>query len=193
MHCATLDIYDMDDSNISTKQGNRIKRKSCWFNGTSAKLEDIENVKKYIIEYPFWAYIMHTPDDECSNLHIHFLIYSRGQVCIKSVAETLHCDYGDVQDTRENKTYARYMLHLGWPDKKQYNIREVCTSDSDRFSSFLSDISYSSHDLYSDFCSLRSGRISRSDFVDKYKGELSNMNFYQKIRIFSEIERIAKY
>lgn len=183
----------MDDSSITKKQGNRIKKTSCWFNGTSAKVEDIENIKKFIIEFPFWAYVMHTPDDECEKLHIHFLIFSRGQVSIKSVAETLHCDYGDVQDTRENKTYARYMLHQGWAEKKQYKISDVSSSDLDRFSSFLSDISVSASDLYSDFCSLRLGRLSRADFVDKYKGEISGMNFYQKIRTFGEIDRAAKY
>lgn len=183
----------MSEVKISNKQGNRIKTKSSWFNGTTSLPSDIENIKRFIIEFPFWAYIMHTPDDECDKLHIHFLIYTKGQVTIKSVADTLCCDYGDVQDTRHDRTYARYMIHQGWSDKKQYQLSDVVSCDIDRFSSYLSDCSFTAQNIYSDFCDLRSGRISRSDFIDKYKGEFSNMNFYQKIRVFSEIDRISKY
>lgn len=182
-----------DDSNISTKQGNRIKTKSCWFNGTTFAPLQIENIKKYLIEYPFWAYILHDPDKECDHLHIHFLVCSRGQVSIKSVAETLNCDYGVVQDTRQEKTYARYMLHIGWDEKRQYQISDVVSSDIDRFSSFMTDISPSSINLFSDFADLRSGRVSREQFIQKYKGEISHLNFYQKIKVFSEIERIARF
>lgn len=183
----------MSEVNISTKQGNRIKTKACWFNGTTLDLGQIDNIKRFCIEFPFWAYIMHTPDDECSGLHIHFLVFSRGQISIKNVAEKLSCDFGVVQDTKQPKNYARYMIHLGWSEKKQYQLSDVVSSDIDRFSTYISDMRINAQDLYSDYLNLRSGRISRSDFVEKYKGEFNNMNFYQKIRVFSEIERVAKY
>ena len=111
-----------NEKDISTKQGNRIKRTSCWFNGTTFAPEQIETIKKYLIEYPFWNYIMHDPDPECDHLHIHFLLNTRGQVSIKSVADTRLCDYGVVQDTRTEKTYARYMLHSGWEEKRSISL-----------------------------------------------------------------------
>lgn len=183
----------MDGTEISTKQGNRIKQKSCWFNGTTKLVEDIEKIKSNIVQFPFYAYIMHKPDKDDDNLHIHFLIYSRSSLRIKDVAETLDVDYGEVQKTKVYKVYAKYMLHKGWDDKEQYSLSDIVTNDSDRFSYFISENFTSSGNLFNDFCDLKSGRISRIDFVDKYKGELSQLNFYQKLRVFSEIDHIAKF
>ena len=182
-----------DDITISSKQGNRIKQKGIWFNGATKSLENIDNIKKYIIEFPFYAYILHIPDDECNSCHIHFLVNTRGRVSIKHIAEKLGCDYGVVQLTDREKSYSRYMLHLNNPEKKLYKITDIVSNDIDRFSSFLSDTVPSCPDLFSDFTALKSGRISRLDFVEKYKGELSHLNFYQKIRVFAEIDRTARF
>lgn len=183
----------MDGTEISTKQGNRIKQKSCWFNGTTKLVEDIEKIKTNIVQFPFYAYIMHKPDKDDDNLHIHFLIYSRSSLRIKDVAETLEVDYGEVQKTKVYRVYANYMLHKGWEEKEQYKISDVVTNDVDRFTYFVTSVVPSATSLFDDFNSLRSGRLSRADFVDKYKGEMANLNFYQKMRVFSDIERIAKY
>lgn len=177
--------------NITTKQGNRIKQKGIWFNGATHNLENIDNIKKYIIEFPFYAYIMHSPDPEHDKPHIHFLINTRGRVSIKHIAEKLGCDYGVVQLTDREKSYSRYMLHLNNDDKEKYPISDIVSNDIDRFTSFLKDVVPSCPDLFSDFNALKNGRISRLEFVEKYKGELSHLNFYQKIRVFAEIDRIA--
>lgn len=184
-------LYDK----CSKKQKDRINKRSSYFNGSTHLLSDIDNIKKYIIEFPFYAYIMHKPDNECDKPHIHVLIYSRGgNTRVKDVCEKLHCDYGDIQSTRNQNYYARYMLHLGFSDKPdKYDISEVVTNDVERFRSFLSDIVPSVDSIFEDFCNLRSGRISRKDFVVKYSSEIYSMSFYQKIRTFSEIDRVAKY
>lgn len=184
----------MEYEKLSKAQKDRLKQRGFYFNGSTHKLEDIDNIKFFIKEFPFYAFIMHKPDDDSDKLHIHFLLNLRGTDTIKNIAEKLHCDYGDVQKCKNHNIYARYMLHLGFDDKQdKYTLKDVVTNDPDRFESFISDIRFPVSTIYSDFCSLRNGSITRSDFIEKYKGELSNLNFYQKIRVFKDIDSVSKY
>ena len=173
----------MEYENLSHDQKLRVNQRGYYFNGSTHKLVDIDNIKKFISEFPFYSYILHRPDSECDRTHIHFLLNVRGTRKVKDVAEILHCDYGDVQKCRSQNNYARYMLHLGRDDKEDhYSIEEIVTNNLDRFEGFLAEFTPSVNNIYADFCSLRSGKISRQDFVDKYKGEISRLNFYQTSR-----------
>lgn len=182
----------MNNTNISTKQGNRIKQKASWFCGTTKLPSDMENIECNIKEFPFFAYIFHDADSECADKHIHFLINIRGSRSIKSIAESLMCDYGDVQKCDRPKSYARYLIHADNPEKVQYQTSQVITNNPDRYSFFICDVATDSSDLYSDYVALRDGRILTSDFIAKYKGEFANLNFYQKIRVFSELDSISR-
>ena len=183
-----------DYESLSHAQKQRLNQKGYYFNGSTHNLNDIDNIKHFITEFPFYSYIIHSPDVDSDSIHIHFLLNVRGTRKIKDVAEILHCSYGDVQKCRSQNNYARYMLHLDRDDKKDhYSVSDVITNDIDRFESFLSSIRPSVNNLYSDFCSLRSGKISRQDFVDKYKGDISSLNFYQKVRVFKDIDSVAKF
>lgn len=178
---------------LSPKAKERTKQKGFYFNGATKNLEDIENIKLYISDFPFYAYIFHRPDSDDDRPHIHFLLCIRGTNTIKNIAEMLHCDYGDVQVCKNQMSYARYMLHLGFDDKQdKYDISDVVSSDIDRFNSFIAFKHFPISTIYSDFCSLRDGRLSRAEFIERYKGEFSNLNFYQKIRIFKDIDSVAK-
>lgn len=179
---------------LSPAQLKRIKQKGFYFNGATHKVEDMDHIKFFIKEFPFYAYIIHKPDSENDSLHLHFLLNIRGTNTIKNIAEILHCDYGDVQICKSHNSYARYMLHLGFDDKTdKYSLSDVVTNDIDRFSSFISEVHYPISTIYADFCNLRSGRITRVDFIEKYKGELSQLNFYQKVRVFKDIDSVSKY
>lgn len=180
----------MENTNISTKQGNRIKQKASWFCGTTKKLSDIENITKHISEFNYYAYIFHDSDEELAERHIHFIINIVGSRSIKSIAETLGCDYGDVEKLVHVKSYHRYLLHLDSEDKVKYKESDVITNMPDRFSYNLSDRPAQCQNLWADYRKLKSGRISVDEFLDTYKGELSQLNFYQKIRLFGELTRI---
>lgn len=184
----------MDYEQLSNAQKQRINKKGFYFNGATKKIEDIENIKTFIKEFPFYSYIIHMPDDDDDKLHLHFLLNIRGTNTIKNIAEILHCDYGVVQICKSHNSYAKYMLHLGFEDKQdKYSLKDIVTNDIDRFSSFISEVHFPVSTIYSDFCSLKNGRISRAEFVEKYKGEFSQLNFYQKIRVFKDIDSVSKF
>lgn len=178
------------DNSISQKQLNRIKQTSMWFNGTTKLVEQMDNIKKFCIEFPYYAYIIHQPDSDDDRLHIHFLVCNNGKCAIKSVAERLSVDYGVVQATRTPRTYSRYMLHKGFDKSDKYTIDDVVTNNKDRFAYFIDDSCVNSRALYADFKELASGRILPDDFIEKYQGEMEKLNFYQKMRLYREIYNI---
>ena len=186
--------YEKEYQALSQKALKRLSERGFYFNGSTHKLEDIDNIKFFLSDFPFWNWIIHKPEPDDDHLHIHFLCCVRGTDIVKNVAERLHCDYGVVQKCRNQNTYARYMLHLGFDDKlDKYDLKDVHSSDIDRFSSFCTDIHFPISTIYKDFCALRSGSITQSDFVEKYKGEFSQLNFYQKIRVFKDIDDASSW
>ena len=142
----------MNFEDLSPIAKKRCKQKGFYFCGSTHKFEDIENIKTYISDFPFYAFIFHNPDDELDKPHIHFLLCIRGTNTIKNIAEMLHCDYGDVQVCKNHMNYARYMLHQGFDDKPdKYNISDVISSDIDRFTSFVSVSHFPISTIDSDF------------------------------------------
>lgn len=178
------------DENISTSQANRIKRKSTWFRGTTHSPKDIENIKKNIKEFAFFAYIMHDMDKD-SSLHIHFVGQVAGSRTIKSICEMLECDYQDVQDTKTPKHDIRYLIHADDKNKYQYDFHDIKTSNPDRLQYFFQSFTYSINDLYEDFYSVKTGSITRKAFLEKYASEFSNLPFYQKIKTLEVLDKMS--
>ena len=172
---------------ISTSQANRIRQKGSWFCGTTHSPTDIENIKKNIEEFSFYAYIMHDKD-EGKGLHIHFVGQVNGSRSIKSVCEMLECDYQDVQIAKRSRGAIRYLIHADDKDKYQYDLCDIKTNNKDRLEYYFSSISSSINDIYADFRRLKQGSMSSEDFVQKYSSEFASLPFYQKIKTLEVIE-----
>lgn len=180
-------MTDLND--LSEKQLKRIQEKSSWFIGSTHSLVDIENIKKNLIEFPFWAYIIHDKD-EGKTLHIHFIFNIFGSRTIKSVCETLNCDYQDVQKCRNPVGSMRYLIHLDDKDKAQYDINDIYTNDKDRVDWTIKSIHSPITTLFDDYRAVKVRQISVKDFLEKYKGEFSRLGFYQKIKILEVLDKL---
>lgn len=178
------------DENISTSQLNRIKQKGSWFCGTTHSASDIENIKKNIGEFAFYAYIMHDKD-EGKGLHIHFVGQVNGSRSIKSICEMLECDYQDVQVAKRSRGSIRYLIHADNKDKFQYSFDDVNTNNVDRLKFYFTSLNVSITDIYADFKKLKNGYISSDEFVDKYSQEFSSLPFYQKIKTLEVIDKMS--
>ena len=178
------------DENISTSQANRIRQKSSWFCGTTHSPQDIENIKKNISEFSFYAYIMHDKDAG-KGLHIHFVGQVNGSRSIKSICEMLDCDYQDVQVAKRSRGSIRYLIHADDKDKFQYDLCDVKTNNKDRLKFYFSSFDVSITDIHADFKRLRQGSISADDFVDKYSQEFASLPFYQKIKTLEVIDKMS--
>lgn len=180
------------DENISTSQLNRIKQKSTWFVGTTHKLQNIENIKRNISEFNFYAYILHDKD-EGKSLHIHFVGQVNGTRSIKSIAEMLECDYQDIQACKRPRGSIRYLTHLDDKDKYQYDYNDIVCSNSDRLDFYLKDMTNSINDVYADYVRLHLGQMTAKEFIEKYNAEFASLPFYQKIKTLEVIHKISMY
>lgn len=178
-----------DIENISIKQGNRIKQKGSWFVGATHSPSDISNIKRYIVEFPFYAYIMHDKDDG-KGLHIHFVFSVSGSRSIKSVCDTLQVSYQDVQICRTPRGSIRYLIHADDTEKFQYNRDSIVSNNSDRVEYYFNSINSSILSIYSDYSAVKCGKISSVEFFEKYQHEFATMPFYQKIKTMEAIDKM---
>lgn len=180
----------MDSTEISSKQANRIRQKGSWFCGTTHSPIDIERIKENIKEFPFYAYIIHDKD-EGKGLHIHFVLTCAGSRTIKSIGDTLDCDYQDIQISRRPRGCIRYLTHIDNREKYQYSREEITCNNSDRLNYFFDSLTHSISDIYQDLKNVKLGFISSDDFIEKYKSEFANLPFYQKIKTLEVIDKMS--
>lgn len=147
--------------------------------------DDIINIAKS--QYTWYAYIYHDKDE--TDKHLHILCYDKGGTSLKG-----HCGRfeGVIPSHFVCKVYnpramARYLIHKDNSDKFQYNPDEVITSSKDKYYNFLLDENKDVVTEYSDYLSLITGKITLTEFLEKYRGEFSHMPFFQKISLFSKL------
>lgn len=147
--------------------------------------DDIISIAKS--QYTWYAYIYHDKDDAAK--HLHILCYDKGGTSLKS-----HCArFGSVVPSHmvckvyNPRAMARYLVHKDNNDKFQYDPDEVKTSSKDKYYSFLLDDNKDVVSEYSDYISLITGKITLTEFLEKYRGEFSHMPFFQKISLFSKL------
>lgn len=180
----------MEAKEISTSQLNRIRQKGSWFCGTTHSPTDIERIKANISEFKFFCYILHDKDEN-KGLHIHFVINCVGSRSIKSIGDTLECDYQDIQIARRPRSCIRYLIHIDDKDKYQYGREEIICNNSDRLDFYFDNISSSITDIYEDMKKVKTGSISATDFISKYKSDFATLPFYQKIKTLEVIDKMC--
>ena len=169
-----------------------MNNKGVWFVGTTKCPADIENIKKNIREFFYYAYITHKPDDDDDRLHIHYVVQCNGSRSIGSVAQTLDVDGQYIQVCRQPRGANRYLIHLDNPEKEQYFENDVITSNRDFYHSFLSDNNaISAVDFFEDLKCLRENLISQKDFVKKYEFHINKLPFYQRIKTLEVIMKMG--
>lgn len=95
-----------------------------------------QNVLDYITSNFEFAYIEHNFDKyeedteehkkgDFKKAHIHVIIYFKNARTVKSVSEELGLEH---VETCNFYAYSRYLTHLGYPNKYQYNPNEIKTN-----------------------------------------------------------------
>lgn len=162
-----------------------LNEKGSWFCGVTRDENDMFNLIKNINEANFYAYIIH--DNDNTSDHIHYILNVAGSRAIKSIGKMLDVNPQYIQVCNQVKGYARYLLHKDDPDKFQYKIENVFTSDLDRYLGYVNDKTNNVCELFDDYQKVVYGRLSSLEFIEKYRSEFSKMNFYQKIKVFDSL------
>lgn len=152
--------------------------------------EQRKELKEAVKGFPFWAWIDHQPEDTKEDEaehkeHTHFMIKIKGTNSIKSIAKTLGLPSHMVQICWIERSYGRYFLHLDDPKKTQYKVSLVHTNKPSRFEVWMADNQDDdAKRLYNDICHLRSGSITKNDFINAHYIEIQGMSFFQKFNFF---------
>ena len=185
------ELYTLCD-NWGMSNLDRTKQRGVWFVGTTKCPADIENIKRNIKEFFFYAYIFHKPDEDDERLHIHYVVQCNGSRSLQNVADTLDVSSQYMQICKQPRGANRYLIHLDNPEKEQYKETDVFTNNRDFYHSFLTD----NHNidctaLFDDLVNLRSGRIGCREFVQKYEYTLNKLPFYQRIKTMEVILKMS--
>lgn len=155
--------------------------------------ENWENIIRIAKKNYFWyAYIYHdsdiNEDGTKKKKHLHLVAMEKGGttiqahcrrfegVCLPNCIEAVKCARGMV----------RYLIHKDDEDKFQYSLDDIVTSNRTQLLGYFQE-SCDDLQLLQDYELLRTAKISVSDFLKKYQGQLTNLNFYQKCQLFKNL------
>lgn len=137
--------------------------------------------------YSWWAYIYHDHDN--TDKHLHILLYDEGGTNLKS-----HCNRFSsvlpsnfIEKVWSPRAMARYLIHKDNPEKFQYKYEDIVTNGKDKLANFFREDSGDIVELYKDYCKVQEGSLSISEFLDKYRGDMSSIPFHHKIGVISRL------
>lgn len=178
------------------KQSDHEKTKGVWFTAVSHDEECRTSLKQHCKEFPFWGYIDHVPDKETEeddkHFHTHLIIRTTGSRSIKQVCDILNIPSNYCQVVHQKRNLMRYFIHLDNPEKVQYKESDIHTNKIANFKLAFEDNSDDDvRRTFYDMNRLRSGEITINQFVDLHYMELQKMPFYQKIKTYELINKLA--
>ena len=88
----------------------------------NTKSYDYEEVINKLTSYKKWAYIKHVPEVEEKKEHVHAIIILENKTSISSISKKLGVPKQFIQSIQDLRQSVRYLIHLGWDDKIQYDL-----------------------------------------------------------------------
>lgn len=76
-------------------------------------------------EYKYFAYIEHKPETDEKKEHTHLFIHLDNACTKSSIANNLGIPQNFVQETKSVRSSCRYLTHIDYPDKIQYDYNQV--------------------------------------------------------------------
>ena len=146
--------------------------------------------------YVWYAGIIHEADEEVSKKHIHLLCMDSSPLLLDSHYRRFS-DFipkNLIQGVISSRSFARYLSHKDFPNKKQYSDDDVFTSDRVKYNEMIADRLYRDpKQLWIDFKKLYSGSITPDEFIDMYSQDLATMPMYQQMSLYKKIYDSTPY
>lgn len=145
--------------------------------------------------YKWYWYIFHDRDlDENGTIkkkHLHLVCFDSSPATIsKAVKNFEGCTLPNcVEACKSGRAMLRYLIHKDDPDKFQYESKDVQTNNIGQFLEAIGDFDNVSR-IWQDYELVRTAKISVGEFIEKYKQNLSGMNFYQQLQTFKLLSTI---
>lgn len=143
----------------------------------------IEDVK----EFPFWAYIKHTPDDDDNRVHYHFIIRC-SPMTLDSISRKLDLPSNFIRWVRVRRSFIRYLVHYDNPEKEQYKREEIITNNRQFIDLQFSDSSTCSPlDEYASYCDVLKGNITPEDYLTSNSMLISSLSFSSRLNVYNSL------
>lgn len=173
---------------MSGKLSSHEKEKGTYFSVVTNDFNCRENIKTICLDFPYWAWIDHYPDDEEGKEHTHFLLRANGTRSVKQMADKCSIPSNYVQVVRKVVAYRRYLMHLDNPEKHQYTVEDVHTNHIAGIREAVEGEKVQDvYSLFTDFRKLSAGHITPDEFIQLHYTEMSKMAFSQKIKTFETL------
>lgn len=78
--------------------------------------------------FKYYAYIKHQPEDEEKTEHYHGFIHLDSACTIKALSKRLGIPEQKIQNVKSVRSACRYLTHVDYDDKIQYDIGDVVVS-----------------------------------------------------------------
>lgn len=76
-------------------------------------------------EYKYYAFIEHRPENDEKKPHTHLFIHLDNACTKSAIANNLGIPQNFVQETKSVRSSCRYLTHIDYPDKIQYDYNDI--------------------------------------------------------------------
>ena len=175
-----------------SKKNKTQEKKYSYITFSVNKEEQFDSIIETLADFQdppkFYAFIFHDKDkDENGELkkrHLHVFVKS-APLRLSAYSDKFGIPENMLEIPRSVYKCARYLIHADQPEKYQYSIDDVVSSNIDYYKQrWFTDKKFTTTEKFNDFMALRSGRISPLEFIEKYDYELSTMRMPDLIKLF---------
>lgn len=86
------------------------------------------DVISYIRSLKYYAFIKHLPESDEKKVHTHVLLYFENSSTIERLSKLTSIPIQHIKYCKSFRQSCRYLTHIDWPDKIQYDISDVVVS-----------------------------------------------------------------
>lgn len=86
------------------------------------------DVIAYIRSLKYYAFIKHEPESDEKKIHVHVLLKFTNASTIERISQNTGVPVQHIKYCKSFRQSCRYLTHIDWPEKIQYNIDDVVVS-----------------------------------------------------------------
>lgn len=151
----------------------------------------IETLADFADPPKWYGFIFHDKDkDENGELkkrHMHVFVKSH-PLRLSAWADKFDLPENMIEIPKSVYACARYLIHADQPEKYQYNIDDVVSSNIEYYKKrWFSDKDADIDEQFYDFVALRNGKMTSEEFYLKYKFEFASARFLDRLKGFDYI------
>lgn len=162
--------------------------------------EQMEKIANFAKEFETYYYIYHNKDKDADGSikkrHIHCIVYDKAGTSLGGWISRFS-SIGIPANLIEIKNFPsaaiKYLTHETAQaisdGKHKYSRDDVITNKREKYLRYFQDSFTTIPERLNDFQLLKTRKLSVENFVEKYRVEIDELNFYQQMRLFGDLHK----